>query len=107
MSSWVRALQAFVMLGREIPILAQLQEVTLSTSCCRSIQPEDKSFAVGIQFMLLRVLGKLKFSETLSWKMVSAGRSLHGSLSSPRAVEMLLVQFHSVLREVKLLLCRL
>lgn len=24
----------------------------------RTVQPEDKSFAVGIQFMLLRVLGK-------------------------------------------------
>uniref|UniRef100_A0A8C9FXZ8 Solute carrier organic anion transporter family member n=1 Tax=Pavo cristatus TaxID=9049 RepID=A0A8C9FXZ8_PAVCR len=47
---------SFVVLGREIPILAQLEEVTLSISCCRSIQPEDKSFAVGIQFMLLRVL---------------------------------------------------
>lgn len=107
MSFWVRALQGFVMLGREIPILAQLQEVTLSISCCRSIQPEDKSFAVGIQFMLLRVLGKLKFGEMLSWKIVLTGRNLHGFLSSPRAVQMLFDQLHSILREVKKLLCRL
>lgn len=38
----------------------------------RSIQPEDKSFAVGIQFMLLRVLGKLRCIEIPSWKAMAA-----------------------------------
>lgn len=48
--------------------------------CCffRSIQPEDKSFAVGIQFMLLRVLGKLKRVEMPSWKTKAASGDLWG-----------------------------
>lgn len=97
MSFWVRALQNFVMLGREKPILAQLQEVTLSISCCRSIQPEDKSFAVGIQFMLLRVLGKLKFGEMLSWKIVSAGRNAQRIPEQPQSCGIALcsVSLHS------------
>lgn len=50
----------------------------------RSIQPEDKSFAVGIQFMLLRILGKLKSVEMPPWKIMAALWNLCGF--HPRAV---------------------
>jgi len=58
--------------GRETSIFAEKAEGTLSILFFRSIQPEDKSFAVGIQFMLLRVLGKLKRVEMPSWNIVAA-----------------------------------
>lgn len=58
--------------GREASILVGLPEDTFSTLCFRSIQPEDKSFAVGIQFMLLRVLGKLNCVKIPSWKIMAA-----------------------------------
>lgn len=58
--------------GRETSVFVEMPERTLSILFFRSIQPEDKSFAVGIQFMLLRVLGKLKSVEMPSWKTTAA-----------------------------------
>lgn len=66
---WVRL---HAMPGEEPSVFVQMPEGTLSILFFRSIQPEDKSFAVGIQFMLLRVLGKLKRVEMPSWKIMEA-----------------------------------
>lgn len=93
MTFWVRCCKLRAMPGKETSIFAEMPAGTLSILCFRSIQPEDKSFAVGIQFMLLRVLGKLKRVEMPSWKITATwGFVGISSLSSPRATEVLFIQ---------------
>lgn len=89
----MRCCKLRAMPGKETSIFAEMPAGTLSILFFRSIQPEDKSFAVGIQFMLLRVLGKLKRVEMPSWKITATwGFVGVSSLSSPRATEVLFIQ---------------
>lgn len=58
--------------GGKHPSCRDCQRAFCSILFFRSIQPEDKSFAVGMQFMLLRVLGKLKCVKIPSWKIMAS-----------------------------------
>ncbi|XP_073190044.1 solute carrier organic anion transporter family member 2B1 isoform X2 [Lepidochelys kempii] len=62
----------FVVLSCLAGILASTSHTPSFMLILRSVQPEDKSFAIGIQFLLLRVFGSLGSSFSLKWELFCA-----------------------------------